>query len=108
MHNVMAFRCASMVQNASAKEQEAAMRRYLAICEIEARCAVFGQSRSAAVSAIAAKNRVTPGAVWRWLRWAKGIEACPAVRLRWLLGSRSRKMHPEHLRLLEEALHVGA
>lgn len=103
MRDRHSFICASIVQNAPVRQQEAAMRRYLAVCEVEALCAVLGFTRCAAVITVAAKNRVATSTVWRWLRCVEGVNRRPADRLRWLLGTRSRKMHPEHQRLLEES-----
>ncbi len=108
MRDTLAFRCASIVMNASSRERATALRRYLAVCEVEARCTAFGETKSAAVAVVAAKNGVVTGTVWRWLRWIEGVERCPARRLRWMLGRRSREMHPQHRRMLEEALHVGS
>ncbi len=103
MPDNVSIRCASIAQNASPHDQQQAMRRYLAICEVEALCEVLGHTRCAAVAAVAAKNRVAPGTVWRWVRWVEGAGRSPAVRLRFLLGRRPRQMRHEHRRLFSES-----
>ncbi len=104
--------CASICINASHSECEEALRRFLIVMDVVARCNL-GASKSAAVARAADRSGVHARTVWTWVRRVHGVSCEPVVWIRLLLPRPyGRKPHPEHphlhrnseILLLEEAL----